>query len=322
MAFLLSLYFITVIFEDDDPMTIGVLYSSDNRVDKLDGLKTGLVDLGYDLDSLKFTAFESEETPEGLEENAKRLVENEVDVITSFGGIETQVLAKVMEEKNQMIPTVFIGMAAPKEIGIISDFRHPEGVFTGLSNHHMHLSAKRLELFIDMVPDVERMILLYSEDIDISRHSLQVAKEAAQFLGISVQPFHVGESLDFNALEDELKPGDGIMTLPSFRIEGQTDQIADFSLYQGVPVMGMYDYEVESGFLLGYGSSFYEQGVQAARQVSLLLQGNEPSDIPVELPDQISFYMNETTKKKLDVDMDKNMLKLVEPLHMNGGQGG
>ncbi|WP_280772281.1 ABC transporter substrate-binding protein [Salipaludibacillus daqingensis] len=307
--------------EQEEVHTVGVLLTGENRIDKLEGLKAGLEDLGYETEEMVFIVYEGEEEAELLEPYARELVaEDDVQVIASFGGIETQVLAEVMDDVGKTIPTVFIGMAAPLETGIISDFRHPGGNFTGINNYHMNLSAKRLELFTDMVPEVERVILLYSEGIDISRRSLALTEEAAERLSLPIVPFHVSDELDEEELVSIVQPGDGLMTLPSFQIEGLTEEIVSFAKDENLPTMGMYDYEVEAGFLLGYGSSFYEQGLQAARQISLILQGNDPKDIPVELPDQISFYMNEDVREQLNVTVDENLLKLVDPIR-NGGVG-
>ncbi|SES02367.1 ABC transporter substrate-binding protein [Salipaludibacillus aurantiacus] len=307
---------------EEDTVTIGVLLSGENRIDKLDGIKDGLEELGYEMDGISFIIFEGEEDAELLEPYAKQLViEEEPDVIASFGGIETQVLAEVMEEENHFIPTVFVGMAAPLETGIIEDFREPGGPFTGVSNFHMNLSAKRLELFTDIIGGLERVILIYSDDIDISRRSLALTEEAADTLGVQIEPFHLSGGFDKEALEDVLEEEDGLMTLPSYQVEAFTDEIVSFALENSVPVMGIYDYEVEAGFLFGYGSSFYGQGFQAARHISLILQGNSPGDIPVELPDQIPFFINGEVSEQLNLELDENLLKLTEPVK-NGGGGG
>lgn len=315
----MSVFLVSEFSEQEEVHSIGVLLTGENRIDKLEGLKAGLVDLGYDTEEMQFIVYEGEEDAHLLEPYARKLVKEDIQVIASFGGIETQVLSEVMEDVGKSIPTVFIGMAAPLETGIISDYRQPGGDFTGINNYHMNLSAKRIELFTDIAPELERIILLYSEDVDISRRSLALTEEAAEKLEVPIIPFHVADELNNEELDRIVQPKDGMMTLPSFQVEALTDDIVEFSLAENIPVMGMYDYEVEAGFLFGYGSSFYEQGLQAARQISLILQGNSPSEIPVELPDQMSFFMNEDIREQMNITLDENLLKLVAPLKSSGG---
>ena len=85
--------------------------------------------------------------------------------------------------------------------------------------------------------------------------------------------------------------------------------------------MGLYDFEAEKGLLASYGASFYSQGYQAARFVSLILQGNKPGDLPVELPDGIRFVINQDTKEELGLSYNQDLLYIADFIH-SGAKGG
>lgn len=93
---MITLFFVTEASLEEEKMSIGVLMTGEQRINKLEGLKDGLVDLGYDLHSFEFIVEEAGDDSSRLEISAKNLIQNNVDVIASFGGIEIQVLKQVM----------------------------------------------------------------------------------------------------------------------------------------------------------------------------------------------------------------------------------
>lgn len=314
-----GLFWYTESLQADEPAHIGVLLTENSRLDKLEGIEDGLSDLGFHVeDDLVFHVYEEEEDTGALMAMAREMLAADYDLIAAFGGIEAQVLEETMQDTGLSTPVVFVGMAAPLETGIIESYEQPGTVFTGVANHHLNLSAKRLELFTDAIPEMEDVIVLYNEDIDISNRSLDVTAEAAETLGVRIVPFDVGSDLDLTALADHAGANTGLLTLPSFIIEGMTDELVDVSMAHDLPLMGIYDDEVADGFLMAYGSSFYDQGYQAARQISLILGGNEAGTIPVELPDRLLFQVNGDTAARIGVSIDRDVMRLAD--EVKGGE--
>ncbi|GEL06947.1 ABC transporter substrate binding protein [Salisediminibacterium halotolerans] len=309
--------FIWTSAEDDPVYEISVLASEEDRLKKIDGVVDGLHDLGYTEQEYRLNVFQPE--PETtLAAAAEQAADAEPDVILSLGGVESQELAEMLHNRSVELPVVFAGMAAPVQTGMIETFEEPQGLFTGISNHQRTLSAKRVELFADLIPSMERIILLYNENIDISRRSLAEAEAAAEQLGIEVTGFDVGMETDYEALADIVDTNTGVMTLPSYIIESKTEEWVQFSNEQEVPLMGIHEFEVEAGFLAAYGTSFYEQGLQAARPLSLILQGNEPEDIPAELPDVVTFYKNDQAFDNWRGKMNSDIARFAESVQSEG----
>ncbi len=293
---------------------IGVLMTGENRFEKLEGMKSGLIQLGYQIEKFDFIMKDAKDDVARMQLGAKELVEDNLDLIVTLGGIETQQVQEVMNQSKKNVPVVFVGIAAPIELGLIEEYHAPGSTFTGVNNFHMNLSAKRLEMFVDLVPEMERVVVLYNSNIDISAMSLKIVKETAQKLNVDIFPydFHADPSLEM--LESHLLDSDGLMILPSYQIEAMADMIAKLLLRWQLPSMALYDHEVEAGYLFGYGSSYFGQGYQAARHVSLILQGNDPAALPVELPDSIEFFVNEDTQKALNIELNVDILNLAEKI--------
>lgn len=291
---------------------VGVLMTGENRLVKLEGMKNGLENLGYNMSSIEFIIKSANDNRDELDDLAKILLLEDLDVIVTLGGIETQVLDRKMKELQQFIPTVFVGIAAPYELGLIQDYQYPGTYFTGINNFHMNLSVKRLEMLLDLVPEMERVFLIYSGGIDISEMSLQMVVEAANRKNIDIIEVDLNRTGALKQLEAATTERDGILTLPSYQVELLAEDIAAVANEKKVPTMGIYDDDVEAGFLFSYGSTFYDQGYQAARHVSLILQGNKPENLPVELPDVIRFILNEDIHSKLNVEVNEDIRKLAE----------
>ena len=140
---------------------------------------------------------------ERLEEQIDDLIGTNPDLIVTLGGVETLRLKDKMEKKNIKIPVVFAGLAAPKELGLIDDYRSPGGIFTGINNYHASISGKRLELLTSLVPSIKEVYVIYDSKIDVSELSLKETQSAARELGIPIKPCDVSSK---NCLE-KLKAG-------------------------------------------------------------------------------------------------------------------
>lgn len=294
------------------PVKVGVVMIGDSRQEKLTGLQKGMSELGYNSDNVEYSVKNARHNEDLLAAQIDELIKGNPAAIVTLGAIETLALKEKIEQQNSRIPVVFAGVAAPKEIGLIEDYRSPGGLFTGINNYHTSMSGKRLEIFHELVPSIKRFHVLYDENIEVSRLSLENAKQAAKRLSLEIYPLNVSERNVLTNLKGNLQKNDGILILPGFRVESLAAEIAEFSKENKIPAMGLYEHEAEEGFLASYGASFEDQGYQAARFVSLILQGNSPADIPIELPDTIRFMINGQVKNELGIELSKDLIHLAE----------
>lgn len=294
--------------KDAPPTRIGVLMVGESRYEKFSGLNKGLRDIGFKDTELEFIVKNAREDASKLPILIDSLLKEQPDMIVTLGGVETLHLKEKMEQESIAIPVVFAGVAAPKEVGLIEDYRRPGGMFTGINNYHTIISGKRLELFTQLVPSIKRVFTIYDESVDLSRLSLNESIEAAKKLSIEIIPINISESNYKAEIEKQSQTGDALFILPSYKIEALTNELVNITKKYKLPSMALYKHEVEQGFLAGHGASFYEQGYQAARYVSSIIQGNSPSDMPVELPDDIHFMINKEVSEELDITLNSKWL--------------
>ncbi|CAM3887837.1 ABC transporter substrate-binding protein [Mesobacillus thioparans] len=305
----------------EDSVEIGVLMIGENRYEKFTGLEAGLKDLGYSAKNIHFTVKNAQDDEELIDRQIVQLLEEQPDLIVTLGGIESLRLKEKMDEASIDIPVVFAGLAAPKELGLIKDYKSPGGNFTGINNYHASISGKRLEMLTSLVPAVDRVHVIYDSKIEVSKLSLEETRNAAGQLGVKIKPCDASKDC-LDTLWKSVGRKEAILVLPSFRIESLTDEIVKLTSEKKIPAMGLYDFEAEKGLLASYGSSFYSQGYQASRFVSLILQGNKPGDLPVELPDGIRFVVNQQTKDALGITYNQDLLHIADLIHpeVQGGR--
>jgi len=283
---------------------IGILISGDERLAKISGLTDGLYSLGFiDGINVMYIMKDSRNSLEIMKRYANDLGQMDLDVIVTGGAIETKYL---QENKKVKAPIVFLGVADAINLGFVESYQKPNGRITGVENAHVELSAKRLQLFKLLIPTLERIIVIYDENIDASLLSLSRVKEAAEDLNIPLLPISIKDEQQLNQFKEiQIQDNDGLLVLPSYFLEDISNDLGKFALENKVPIFGVNLNDVKNGFLLSYGVSYYDQGYQGASMVSQILNGLNPSEIPVEKPNAVRLLVNPLTEKELDIVFSK-----------------
>jgi putative ABC transport system substrate-binding protein len=293
----------------------------ESRYEKLSGLKNGLNDLGYQQNEIQFDVKNAHENSNLLLSKIQELVSDKPDLIVTLGAIETTELKKYMDKNRIKIPVIFAGIASPKEIGLIQSYKIPGGEFTGINNDLVTISGKRLEILHDLIPSIKRVQVLYDKSNEISQLSLKETIAAAKKLSIPIKIWNVSDQGFKQSLQMDVTKNDALFLLPGFRIENMTSVWVGLANKRKLPIMGIYEHEVKKGILASYGASLSDQGYQSARFVSLILKGNRPSDLPVELPDSIRFNINKNQIQSLGVPVNHDLLYIADFIGTDKKQG-
>ena len=88
----------------------------------------------------------------------------------------------------------------------------------------------------------------------------------------------------------------------------QRTDIAKLALKNQLPTVSGLREMVEAGGLMAYGASFGELYRRAASQVSKILQGASPANIPVEQPTKFELVINLKVAKALGIQLSPTLL--------------
>jgi putative ABC transport system substrate-binding protein len=212
------------------------------------------------------------------------------------------------------IPMVFVQVSDPVRLGLVESIARPGRNVTGIANLRAELTAKRLELFKEVVPSLRRVLVTYDPREKEERDSVAVARTAASQLRLTLLERSITAILEVEPGLAELKEGgqDGILIVQSgtnLNIPGRSLEVATSN---GIPAMYPASFWSNVGALVSYGPDQYAQGRQAARLVHKILTGTQPREIPVELPDRIELVINVKTAKRLGLKIPQSILLRVD----------
>jgi putative ABC transport system substrate-binding protein len=272
------------------PIRIGALTEAWGPSTSMVGLRDGLQKLGYREDEdfflgVRFTQGNLIELPAAAQE----LVQHGVDLLFTDGVTAT----KAGQGATQTIPIVFVNVDDPVEFGLVQSYARPGGNLTGVTDLGIQLGPKRLELFRDMIPGLHRVLLPYDVTDSASVKQFQINREAAHRLGIELVELAMRTQAEAqemltrspdDTIQAILAPRNVFLNIPGFMLQATSEQ--------GVATMFPDAFYVERGGLASYGPNLYETGRLAARLADKTLKGTKPSEIPVEVNNNIEFVIN------------------------------
>ena len=181
---------------------------------------------------------------------------------------------------------------------------------TGVTTNNPELSAKRVSLLKEAVPDAARMSVLANPSFVSTPHMVAETRFGAQSLGIALQILEVREPAElaqaFAAMTKEHAKGLIVLVDPMFI--AQRRRIVGLALSHRIPAMYHLRQFVEAGGLISYGPEYPEMFRESAVLVDKILKGAKPADLPVEQPWRYALAVNRKTAKALGFTIPQSLL--------------
>lgn len=267
-------------------------------------LRDGLRELGYvEGQNIAFEFRSAEGKLDRLPDLAAELVRLKLDVIVALY-VPCALAAK---QATQDIPIVIIA-ADPVETGIIPSLARPGGNITGVSLMSAALVGKCVELFRDMLPATRRVAVLTSAaDPLFAKLVLEQVDVAGRVTGVEIQPIMVrgpDEELDAAFAAMVREHADALVIQGSL----STKRLADLALEHRLPAASTTRAFADVGGLMSYGADGPALFRRGALFVHKILQGNKPTDMPVEQPTKFELVINLNTAKALGLTFPPTLL--------------
>jgi putative ABC transport system substrate-binding protein len=235
---------------------------------------------------------------------AQELVQLPVDVLV----VVNEVALRASKQATHTIPIVMLGFIDdPVALGWIESYRRPGGNITGVFNVNAALSAKRLEILKETLPNLSRAAVLWDA---FGKRQLDELQNAARALNIRLDLIEV---VDANGLDEAFKSakarkaGAVIMNFsPVFWIN--RTRIAALALEAGLPTISDMQILAHNGCLLAYGSDGMYNWERAAYFVDRLLKGANAAELPVEQLSKLTLVVNLRTAKTLGINIPETIL--------------
>jgi putative tryptophan/tyrosine transport system substrate-binding protein len=282
----------------------GVSSLSDPYVDAFRG---GLRELGYKegRDVLLEIRW-AEGSNEPLFGLATELVASKVEVLVTV----STPAAIAAKQATATIPIVFTAVGDPVGAGVVPSLARPGGNATGFSLLATELSAKRLEILREIVPNASPVAMLWNDTNPGMTLRAHESERAAATLGLTIQSYGVHDLITFDPAFEAIVSAGGaaVLTLvdPFTRLHRQ--RIVDFAAERHLPAIYETREFVDAGGLISYGVDLFAMQRRAALYVDKILKGTKPAELPVEQPTKFELVINLRTAKALGLTIPPSLL--------------
>jgi putative ABC transport system substrate-binding protein len=287
-------------------LSLGPASSAGGRVE---GLRSGLRELGYVEGSNLIIEFSWAESLARLPELAAELVRREVALIVTSGNAATH----AAKAATSTIPIVFSAADDPVRLGFVASFNRPGGNITGLSFISGALGAKRLELLRQLVPNATVIAVLTNPN-NPAEDNLRGEQAAARAIG---QRIVVRDASTVAEIEEAFaalvqQQADALLVNADILFTAQRDLLVALAARHRLPASYAWREFAEAGGLMSYGTNlahgYQQMGIYAGR----ILKGEKPADLPVVQPTKFELVINLKTAKILGLEIPDKLLALAD----------
>jgi putative ABC transport system substrate-binding protein len=225
---------------------------------------------------------------------ARQAVGGGVDLIITDGRLASEAALAA----TTTIPIVAVIGGDPVELGMVQSLARPGGNLTGVTMFSVESAEKQVELLVESVPGVRRVIVLHGSPASAFQ---QRAVTAADRIGLEARLVRVTsedeveKAVDSTALPDT----DGVIVTADPVTAGLRHTVVAHLNARRLPAVYMEREYAEAGGLMSYGVSVPGVFRQLAGYVDQILHGARPADLPIQRPNRLEFVINLRTARTL-----------------------
>jgi putative tryptophan/tyrosine transport system substrate-binding protein len=221
--------------------------------------------------------------------------------------------ARAAKNASSVIPIVFLAVADPIALGLVTNLARPGGNITGLSTLVPGgFMGKSLGILKEAVPAASRVAVLWSSKNPL--HVTLIPRElqpAAEPLGVRLQMLDVIDPAGIAPAIDAAirERAQALLVLGEPMFHRPYERVPEQALRARLPAIYL-DREVVTigGGLLSYGPDWSAMGRRTAVYVERILKGAKPGDLPVEQPTKFDLVINLKTAKALGLTIPPPLL--------------
>lgn len=288
--------------------TVGIVSPAASMEAVIAGIKEGMAEYGYSEGENITYIYNGPKTGEALTEEANALVTAKVDVL--IGLATPGALAAQKAVAGTDIPVVYAPISDPVGVGLADRITVPGKNMTGVKS--ADFVPKEFEWLMIIVPTVKKVFAPYNPSDGGAVYGYNLLVDAAQKLNIELVTPKIGNAAEVQSALDEMPEDiDAIFMLTDSLILSNIDAFVATSVEKGLPLTSINDTQVEAGALLAYGPEFGSVGRQTAHLVDQVLQGADPSILPIE-DATYYLYVNQKVANDLGIVIPDEVLKAAE----------
>ncbi len=200
------------------------------------------------------------------------------------------------------IPVLFTAVTDAEEAGLVSSNDAPGANVTGTSD--LNPVADQLELLTEIAPDAESVGIVYSSGEVNSEVQVELAKEAAADLGITIEEATVSNSAEVQQAAQSLGDVDAIYVPTDNTVVSGIAALIQVAEQAQIPVVSGDAGPVENGAIATIGIDYTKLGYQTGEMAAKILQdGADPAEMPVETSNEVELIVNPAAAERMGVEL-------------------
>jgi len=212
-------------------------------------------------------------------------------------------------EATKEIPIVCPTMSDAVKEGFVTSMAHPGGNVTGVSLLGLETDLKRLELVMEVIPNLKKLALLLDGTDPALMSELETLLATARRVGVNVRVLAARNPEQLSSMLKTLKRErpQALMVIDSAFTEQHSSAILA-SAANRLPVVSEGKDWADRGALLTYAASYTGMWRRSATYVDKILKGAKPSELPIEQPIKFELVVNLKTAKALGITVPESVL--------------
>src|SRR3954451_8135272 len=243
---------------------------------------------------------------------AAELVGRKVDLIM----INSPPCAFAAKSATSTIPIVFRGGGDPVGDGLVASLARPGGNLTGVLVLAAEVTAKRLELLSELVPQAGVIALLVNPNSSSAERVIHDVQQAARAKGVQLSILKASTDTEINAAFASLieGPAGALLVGADPFLSGRREQLVALASRHGVPSIYAWREFAASGGLISYGASLTSAFRLLGTNAGKAQRAAKPADLPVQQPTTFELVINLRTARALGLTVPQSMLMKADEL--------
>ena len=194
--------------------------------------------------------------------------------------------------------------------GVVRSYARPGGNVTGFTTLTDVMTGKRLEVLLEAVPSVRKVVLLRNPAQSQSKAIEAETAKVATALRIELPVVNVTDLRELEAALDKLRDSrpDGVLVASHALFRQHSALLIERALKQKAFVVHWLPYAAQQGALIVQGFDDIKQHRRAATYVDRILKGAKPGELPIEQMTSNELIINLKTAKALGLKVSQTVL--------------
>jgi putative ABC transport system substrate-binding protein len=275
----------------------------------LDAIRRGIIDAlqeeGFTVgENLQLDYQNAQGNPATAAQIARLFVGDAPDVIVAISTPSAQAVAAATRE----IPVVFSAVSDPVGAKLVFNKTHPRSNITGTSDPSP--TPEQLDLIKEMVPNAKKLGVIYNPGEANSVSLVTQLKDLAPTRGYTVIESVASRSSEVLSAARNLVGKVDVVYIPlDNTVVSALEAVIKVGIETKLPVFSADTDSVQRGTVASLGFNYYDVGRQTGGQVARILNGEKPSNIPVEPVRKLNLFVNQQAAEAMGVTIPSALVE-------------